>query len=95
VPRKDKKDGSSEKGQKGAAIVVSNFEYTPTLREVFGGIPAESTCPPGDAYITKSWSTVTIKKRKIQVLDRLIGAVSKVKKIIDRNTIQSIFSFAS
>jgi hypothetical protein len=29
VPRKGKEDGSSEKGQKGAVIVVSDFKYTP------------------------------------------------------------------
>jgi hypothetical protein len=29
VPRKGKEDGSSEKAQKGAAMVVFNFKYTP------------------------------------------------------------------
>jgi hypothetical protein len=72
---------------------ISNIP--PTLREVFGGIPAESTRPLGDTHATESWSTATTKKRKIQALGRPIGAVSKAKKTIDRNTIQSIFSFAS
>jgi hypothetical protein len=29
MPRKGKGDSSSEKGQKGAAMAVSNFKYTP------------------------------------------------------------------
>jgi hypothetical protein len=29
VPKKNKGDSSSEKGQKGAAMVISDFKYTP------------------------------------------------------------------
>jgi hypothetical protein len=66
----------------------------PTLREAFGGTPAESTRPSGGSQATEGWSTVATKKRKLQALGRPIGAVSKAKTI-NRDASQSIFSFTS
>jgi hypothetical protein len=64
------------------------------LREIFRAVPVENTRLLGNSQViaTENWSTVTIKKRKLQILGRLTGAVSKAKTTI-RNISQSIFSF--
>jgi len=66
----------------------------PTLREALGAVPAESTRLSDGSQATENWSTVTTKKRKLQIPGRPIGAVSKTKTIT-KDASQSIFSFGS
>src|SRR5450432_4413669 len=64
----------------------------PTLRERFGAAPAaENTRLSGDsqATATENWSTMTIKKRKLQIPGRPIGAVSKAKTTTTKDTNQN------
>jgi hypothetical protein len=94
MPGEGKGDTSSESGQVNATEAISNINRVPTLKEVFGAALVENTRLLGDSQATENWSTVTIKKRKLQTPGRPIGAVSKVKTIT-RDVSQSIFSFSS
>jgi hypothetical protein len=62
VPRKGKKDGSSEKSQKGAAIAVSDFKYTPhAKRSIRRHTSGEHASPRRCVY---NWELVNSDHKK-------------------------------